>query len=99
MTGPQLCSPSVAVDKSPPRRTAEPPLDIVPISVRNPSSQTTELPFGASKDEGRKHFGLERDEDSMLTSVELTVGAISSVLWDSDLKRVEAMPVEEVLAL
>ena len=40
MTGPQFSSPRVAVARSPPERTAEPPLDIVPISVRSPSSQT-----------------------------------------------------------
>ena len=63
MTGPQLRSPSVAVAKSPPWRTALPHLDIVPISVWSPSSQTAELPSRESKGEGRKHCGLERDED------------------------------------
>ena len=33
VTGSQLCSPRVAVAKSPSGRTAEPPLDILPISV------------------------------------------------------------------
>ena len=32
-------------------------------------------------------------------STDLTAGAISSVLWDSNLKRVDFMPVEEVLAI
>ena len=49
MTGSQLRSPSATVTNSPPGRTTEPSLDIVPISVRIPSSQTTELPFGASE--------------------------------------------------
>ena len=52
MTGPQLCSLSAAVAKSPPGRTVEPPLDIVPIYVRSPSSQTVERPSGASASEG-----------------------------------------------
>ena len=99
MIGLQLRSPSAAVAKSPPRRTAEPPLDIVPISVQSPLSQTTKLPSEASEGEGRKHFGPKRDEDSLLASVELVAGAISSVLRDSDLKRADAIPVEEVLAL
>ena len=101
MTGPQLCSLSVAVAKSPPGRTTEPPLDIVPIYVRSPSSQTVELPSGASasEGEGRKHLDPERDEDSLFASAELTAGAISSVLRDFDLKMANAMPVEEVLAL
>ena len=99
MTGPQLYSPSGAVAKSPPRKTAELPLDIVPISVWSPSSQTAELPSGAFEGGGRKHLDPERDEDSLLASAEIAIGAISSVIRDSNLKRADAMPVEEVLAL
>ena len=62
-------------------------------------AQTVKLPSGASEGEGRKHLGPERDENSLLASAELAVEAISSVLRDSDLKRADAMPVEEVLAL
>ena len=40
-----------------------------------------------------------RDEDSLLSLVELIVGAVSSILHDSDLRRVGALPVEEALAL
>ena len=86
------------VAKSSPKRIAESPLDIVPISVRSPSVQTVKLLFGVSKGDGRKHLGLERDEDSLIASAELVTGAISYVLRDSDLKRTDAMPVEEVLA-
>ena len=99
MTGPQLCSPRAVIAKSPPGRSVERPLDILPISVWSPSAQTADLSSGVSEGEGRKHLGPERDEDSLLASAELVVGAISSVLRDSDLKRVDAMPVEEVLAL
>ena len=99
MTGPQFGSPNAAIAKSPLWRIAEPPLDIVPISVWSPSLQTVELPFEASKGEGRKHLDPERDEDSFLTSAELAAGAISFVLQDSDLKRADFMPVKEVLAL
>ena len=99
MIGPQFSSPKAAVARSPPGRIAEPPLDIVLISVRSPSSQTAELLFGALEDEGRKHFGPERDEYLLFKSAELVVGVISSVLRDYDLKRADAMPVEEVLAL
>ena len=53
----------------------------------------------AFEDEGRKHFGPERDEDSLFASAELAIGAISSVLRDSNLKRADAMHVEEVLTL
>ena len=99
ITDPQFSSLRAAVARSPPWRIAEPPLDIVPNFIQSPLSQTSELPFEASEDEGRKHFGLEGDEGSLFASAELTAGAISSVLWDFDLKRVDAMPVEEVLAL
>ena len=80
MTSPQLHSPSATVAKSLPGRTDEPPLDIVPIYVRSPSSQIAELPSRASEDEGRKHFGPKRDKDLLLASAELAAGAISSVL-------------------
>ena len=102
MIGPQLRSPIAAIAKSPPPppgRTAEPPLDIVPIFFWSPSTQTAELPSGASEGERRKHLGPERDEDSLLASAELAARAILSVLRDYDLKRADAMPVEEVLAL
>ena len=52
-----------------------------------------------SKGEGRKHLGPERDEDSLLANAELTVGAVSSIIWDSDLEREDAVSVEEALAL
>ena len=44
-------------------------------------------------------FGIERDEDSLLTNSELAAGAVLSILRDSDLKRADAMSVEEALAL
>ena len=39
------------------------------------------------------------DGDSLLLDVELAVGAVSSILKDSDLKRSSALPVDEALAL
>ena len=95
--GPQLCSSCAAIATSPPGRTVESPLDILPISVRSPLAQTVGLPSGASEGGGRKHLDPERDEDSLLASAELSAVAISSVLRDSDLKRANAMPIEEVL--
>ena len=64
VTGTQLRSPRAMVAQSPPGRTAEPPLDILPISVQSLSAQSAELPSGAPK----------RDENSLLVSVELTSG-------------------------
>ena len=99
VTGPQLRSPYAAVAKSPPGRTTEPPLDIQPISVWSPLAQNAKHPFGAFEGEGRKHLEPERDEDSLLASAELASGVVSSILRDSDLKRADAMSIEEALAL
>ena len=48
---------------------------------------------------GRKRPEADGDGDSLLFNAELTVGAVSSILRDSDLKRSGALPVEEALAL
>ena len=61
--------------------------------------QNAKLPPTTSEVEGKDCFGTEGDEDSLLINSELTTGAISSILRDSDLKRVNAMSVEEALAL
>ena len=39
------------------------------------------------------------DDDSLLFNVELTNGAVLSILRESDLKRSGALPIEEALAL
>ena len=44
-------------------------------------------------------FEAEVGEDSLLTNAKLTVGAVSSILRDSNLKKVETLRVEEALAL
>ena len=51
------------------------------------------------EDEGRDFFGTEGDVDSLLANLELAAGAVSSILRDPDLKRADAMSVEEALAL
>ena len=47
-------------------------------------------------DVGRGRFGVE---DSLLSHVELAARAVSSILRDSDLKKVDALSVEEALTL
>ena len=47
----------------------------------------------------RDRFEAARDEDSLLFHAELAAGAVSSILQDSDLRRVGALPIEEALAL
>ena len=85
--------------KNPLGRTAEPPLEVLPINVWSPSVQNAKLPPTTSEVGGKDFFGTEEDEDSLLTNSELSPGAVSSILRDSDLNRADAMSVEEALAL
>ena len=89
----------MAGSKNPYGRTAKPPLEVLPIYVRRPLAQYAKLPPTTPEDERRDCFGAEGDEDSLLTNSELAVRVVSSILWDSDLKRADSMFVEEALAL
>ena len=80
-------------------RAAKPPLEVLSISVRSPASQGAELPPPMPKDIGRGRFGVKGDEDSLLSHAELAARAVSSILHDFDLKKVDALFVEEALAL
>ena len=60
-------------------RAAEPPLEVLPISVWSPTSQGAKPP-PMSGDVGRVHFGAVGDEDSLLSHVELVTRAVSSIL-------------------
>ena len=82
-------------------RAVEPPLEVLPILVWSPTSQGI-APSPVMSDEvrgGRDRFEAAWSEDSLLSHVELTAGAVSSILRDSDLKKVDALSVEEALAL
>ena len=67
--------------------------------IRSPLAQDFKRPPTTPEDEGRGCFGIEREEDSLLANLKLATEAISSILWDSDLKRADAMSLEDVLAL
>ena len=81
-------SPSFAVgagDSS--RRAAKPSLEVLPIYVWSPTSQGV-VPSSTMPDEVRRdRFGVVGSEDSLLSHAELAVGAVSSILHDSDLRR------------
>ena len=82
-------------------RAVEPPLEVLPISIWSPTSQGA-APPPAMPDEvtgNRNRFEAAGDEDSLLSHAELGAGAVSSFLRDSDLRKVDALPVEEALAL
>ena len=78
----------------------KPLLEVLPISVWSPTSRGA-APSPAMPDEvtgNRDHFEAARDEDYLLSHAELAAEAISSILRDSDLRRVGVVPVEEALA-
>ena len=47
----------------------------------------------------RDHFGAVGSENSLLSHAELAAGTVFSILRDSDLRKVDALSVEEALAL
>ena len=95
----QLLSTSAAKAKDSSRRAAEPPLEVMPISVWSPLTQSAEPPPAIAEDLGGKCPEVDGNEDSLLSNAELAAGTISSIIRDSDLKRSGALPVEEALAL
>ena len=82
-------------------RAVEPPLEVLPISVWSPTLWGAAPPLAMPNQMTGNcdHFEAAGDEDSLLSHAELTVGAVSSILRYSDLRKVDALPVEEVLAL
>ena len=100
--GAQRLSSFVPGAKGSSRRAVDPPLKVLPISIWSPSAQnSTPSPSirGDVGNVGNDRFGVERGEDSLFTNAELAVGVVSSILRDSDIKKVEALCVEEALAL
>ena len=95
----QLRFASAAKTKDSSERAAEPPLEVMPISVWSPPAQSAEPPPSIAEDLGRKRPKDDGDGDSLLSNTELAASAISSILRDSDLKRSGALLVEEALAL
>ena len=79
----------------------KPPLEVLPISVWSPTSRgAAPPPIIPDKVMGnRDRSEAAGDEDTLLSHAELAAGAVSSILRDSDLKRVGALPVEEALSL
>ena len=90
---------SAAKAKDSSGRTAEQPLEVMPITVWNPPAQSVKPPSSRAEEFKRKGSKTDRDGDSLLLNAELTAGAISSILKDYDLKRSGTLPVKEALAL
>ena len=79
----------------------EQPLAVVPITVWNPPTESVRSPPRQTERLKKKAIKqkISEDRDSLLLDAELAVGAISSILKDSDLRRSKALPVHEALAL
>ena len=80
-------------------RAAEPPLEVMPITVWSPPVHNAEPPSSRAEELKRRLPEVDGDGDSFLVNAELAAGAVSSILRDSDLKRSGALPVKEALAL
>ena len=99
MAGAQHHSSSAAGAKGSSRKVVELPLKVLPISVWGPLAQNASPSPPKRGDVRDDRCGAEGGEDSLLTNVELAVGAVLSILLDSDLRKVEALRFEEALAL
>ena len=77
------------------------PLAILTITVWNPPTRSVRSPSQRAEESKRKDPESKSggDGDSLLHNAELAVGAVSSILKDSDLERSNALPVDEALAL
>ena len=80
-------------------KAAEPPLEVLPISVWSPMSQGATPPSAMPDKVRRDPFGAVGSEDSLLSHVELAARAVSSILCNSDLRELDTLSVEEALAL
>ena len=95
----QSRSGSTAKAKGSSGRAIEQPLAVMPITIWNPPAQSVRPPSSRVEELKRKDSETGGDGDSLLLNVELAVGAVSSILKDSDLKKLSALPVDEALAL
>ena len=90
---------SAAKAKGSSGRAVEQSLAVMPITVWNPPAQSVKPPSSRAEELKRKGSETGGDGDSLLLNVEFAVGAVSSILKDSDLKRSSTLPVDEALAL
>ena len=99
MVSAQRLSSSAAEAKGSLRRAAKPSLKVLPISIWSPPAQNATNSSLIRGDVGNDRFEAEGDEDSLLTNAELATRVVSSILRDFDLKKVDALRVEEASTL
>ena len=80
-------------------RAVEPPFEVMPINIWSPPAQSVEPPSSKEEKLRGKRPKADGDGDSLLFNTELAAGAVLSILRESNLKRLGALPVEEALAL
>ena len=90
---------SAAKGKGPSGKAVEQSLAVMPITVWNPPAKSVRPPSPRAEELKRKDSETGGDGDSLLLNAELAVGAVSSILNDSDLKRSSVLPIDEALAL
>ena len=90
---------SAAKTKDSSGRAAEPPLEVMPITVWSPSAQSAKPPSSRVEELRGKRPEVDGDGDSLLFNAELAASAVLSILRESNLKRSGALPVKEALAL
>ena len=82
-------------------RAVEPPLEVLPLSVWSPTSQGAAPPPALLNKVRRDRYCFDDagSEESLLSHAELAAGAVSSILRYSNLRKVDALSIEEALAL
>ena len=77
------------------------PLTVLPMTVWNPPSDKAKSPPRRTAELERKKLKPKADanKNSLLSSVELAAGAISSILLESDVGSSKELSVDEALAL
>ena len=70
-------------------------MEVIPISVWSPTSRGASPPPAMSDEVtgNRDRFEAAGDEDSLLSHAEHVAGDVSSILRDSNLRKVDALPV------
>ena len=70
---------SAATAKDSSGRVAEPPLEVMPITIWSPPAQSAEPPPSRAEKLGRKRSGAFGEGDSLLFNAELAAGPVSSI--------------------
>ena len=98
--GPLPSSEPIAEAGNPSGKDDIQPLAAVPITVWKAPSESAKSPPGKSVEPTRRKTQptTAENEDSLLSNAKLAVGAVSSILKDSDIVRSKELPVDEVLA-